>query len=71
MDGIIFSSKSFCYGVGINEASYDTAEKMISAACANRNIMLRYQLKEGDLFVYPHSPRCIEACGSKYKKAED
>ncbi|SKB62811.1 hypothetical protein SAMN05660776_2223 [Salegentibacter holothuriorum] len=70
-DGMVYSSTSFCYGEEINEASYDASKKMISSNCADRNVELSYELKEGNLFVYPHNPRCIETCGSKYKKMED
>lgn len=70
-EGIVYSSTSFCYGEEINEASYETSEKMISSNCADRNVMLRYELKEGSLIVYPHNPRCTEACGSKYTKIKD
>ncbi len=70
-DGIVTSSTTYCYNEEIYEASYDTAEKMINSDCADRTIALRYEIKEGDLFIYPHNPRCIEACGSKYEKVED
>ncbi|HKL34943.1 MAG TPA: hypothetical protein VJ899_01490 [Salegentibacter sp.] len=70
-DGMVFSSTSFCNGEEINEAAYEVSEKMISSNCADKIFTLRYELKEGSLFVYPHNPACIEACGSKYRKIED
>jgi len=66
----VYSSTSFCNEEEINEASFDATEKMISTDCGEKIIELRYELKEGNLFIYPHSPRCIEACGSKYRKIE-
>ena len=69
-DGMVYSSTSFCYGEEIHEATYDASEKMISSNCADRNVELSYELKEGKLFVTPHNPRCAEACGTKYSKVE-
>ncbi|WP_037319817.1 hypothetical protein [Salegentibacter sp. Hel_I_6] len=70
-NGLVKTSGSFCNEEEINETSYDNAEKMISTDCGEKIIELRYELKEGDLFIYPHNPRCVEACGSKYRKIED
>jgi hypothetical protein len=70
-NGLVKTSGSFCNEEEINETSYDSAEKMISTDCGENTIELKYELKEGKLFIYPHSPRCIEACGSKYEKIED
>lgn len=69
--GLVKSSTSFCSGEDINETSYDNTEKIISTDCGENTFELKYELKDGDLYVYPHSPRCIEACGSKYEKVED
>ncbi len=69
-NGMVYSSTSFCYGEQINEATFDASEKMISSNCADRNVELSYELKEGKLFITPHNPRCAEACGTKYSKVE-
>jgi len=70
-NGMVYSSTSFCYGEQINEATFDASEKMISSNCADRNVELSYELKEGKLFITPHNPRCAEACGTKYSKLEN
>lgn len=69
-NGVVISSSTYCYNQEIYEASYDAAENMINSDCADRAVALKYEIKEGELFIYPHSPRCMEACGSKYEKIE-
>ncbi len=70
-NGLVKSSTSFCHEEDINETSYDNVENMISTDCGENTFELKYEVKDGDLYVYPHNPRCAEACGSKYEKIED
>jgi len=70
-NGIVQSSTSFCNDREVNETSYNSAEKLIITDCGENTFELKYELKEGNLFVTPHNPRCVEACGSKFSKIED
>lgn len=69
-DGVVNSTNSLCNENEINKAIYDSDEKMINIDCGESEFVLRYELKEGSLFIYPHNPMCVEACGSKYEKIE-
>jgi len=69
-DSIVSSSTSFCNENESNEVTYDSDQKMIHIDCGEKEFVLRYELKEGNLFIYPHNPSCVEACGSKYEKIE-